>query len=259
MSSSWYFVGDGQRNGPMRREELDARVAEGAVDGDTLVWRPGMAAWEKASSVAELGVPALRMPPPLPPLETAAMFPETGGPGAAGGAGGCYPRTEASASPTRSRAPDFAGFRIRLAAKAIDWVVLYGFGTVVERVVVASVFGGVEPSLHNFPQLLRLVAYLAPINLCIALVYTVYFMRIHEATPGKRILGLRVVGAGGGRLGVGRIIGRFFAEILSRVTFFAGYVMAAFDDEKRTLHDYMCDTRVVRGPRETSRWEELRR
>jgi hypothetical protein len=27
--------------------------------------------------------------------------------------------------------------------------------------------------------------------------------------------------------------------------------MAAFDDEKRSLHDYLCDTRVVIGERET--------
>ena len=162
-------------------------------------------------------------------------------------------------SASRSRAPDFAGFRIRLAAKAIDWAVLYGIGRLVQRAVVAMAFDGVMPNLEHLSQLLRLAAYVAPINLFVALVYTAYFMRIHEATPGKRILGLRVVGAGGGRLGWGRIVGRFFAELLSRITFFAGYVMAAFDDEKRTLHDYMCDTRVVRGPRETSRWEERRR
>jgi uncharacterized RDD family membrane protein YckC len=28
---------------------------------------------------------------------------------------------------------------------------------------------------------------------------------------------------------------------------FIGYLMAAFDDQKRALHDRICDTRVVRA------------
>ncbi len=260
MSSSWYFVKDGQRNGPMRREELDARVAEGLVNGDTLVWRPGMAAWDKASSVAELGVPALPVPPPLPAMSTASWQ------GDAAEEAEFYPRADrpegnASVSGEDARArmmariagagrPNFAGFRIRLAAKAIDWVVLYGIGTLVERAVVALAFEGVAPAAGDWAGIFRLLAYTGVINTVIAIVYHVYFMSVHEATPGKRILGLRLVRADGGRLGAGRVIGRYFAEGLSTITFFAGYVMAAFDDEKRTLHDFMCDTRVVRGPRE---------
>jgi uncharacterized RDD family membrane protein YckC len=60
-----------------------------------------------------------------------------------------------------------------------------------------------------------------------------------------------VVRADGGRVGTARVVGRYFAETLSTIIFFAGYVMAAFDDEKRSLHDYLCDTRVVIGERET--------
>lgn len=106
------------------------------------------------------------------------------------------------------------------------------------------------PASTDWSQIWRLLAIVAPINILIALAYTVYFMARHEATPGKLILGLRVVRADGSRLSVGRIVGRFFAEMLSGVIFFTGYVMAAFDERKRTLHDILCDTRVVKGPRE---------
>jgi len=273
MSSSWYFVRDGQRNGPMRREELDARIAEGLVNGDTLVWRPGLAAWEKASSVAELGVPALPVPPPLPAMSTASWQGDAAAEFAGGAGADAFPRPEAgypradegaeasggaaqartTARAARSWAPVFAGFRIRLAAKAIDWVVLYGIGTLVERAVVAAAFDGVSPAVSDWPGMWRLLMYTGAINTVVALIYHVYFMAVHEATPGKRILGLRVVRADGGRVGAGRVIGRYFAEALSTITFLAGYVMAAFDDEKRTLHDYMCDTRVVRGAREDGR------
>jgi uncharacterized RDD family membrane protein YckC len=280
--SSWYFVKDGQRNGPMRREELDARIAEGVVDGGTLVWRVGLAAWEKASSLPELGLPPPARPPALPPplssapaageteaegverAETREDFPRarsyapSAGPGWEAGSAAAAP-SQAMARAARSRAPVFAGFRIRLAAKAIDWVVLYGIGTLAERLVVAFAFDGVAPAAADWPGMWRLLMYTGTINTVIAIIYHVYFMATYEATPGKRVLGLRLVRADGRRLGTGRVIARYFAEALSTMTFLAGYVMAAFDDEKRTLHDYICDTRVVRGPREESRWDELRR
>ena len=280
--SSWYFVREGQRNGPMRREELDARIAEGLVDGGTLVWRVGMVAWEKAASVPELGLPPPPRPPVLPPPlpDASARAAHEAG---ADGAGAAFPNAEqypdpeagptwrtASPAPTsarpatdmvapRMRTTVFAGFRIRLAAKAIDWVVLYAFGLLVERVVVAFAFNGSFPAATDWPGMWRLLLYTGAINTVIALVYHVYFTAIHEATPGKRMLGLRLVRADGSRVRAGRVIARYFAEALSTITFLAGYVMAAFDEEKRTLHDYMCDTRVVRGPREESRWDELRR
>jgi uncharacterized RDD family membrane protein YckC len=144
---------------------------------------------------------------------------------------------------------EFAGFGVRLAAKLIDIGILYAAAVLVERGVAALVFDGVVPAPPDWPGVLRLLAWSAPINTVIALAYSIYFVRAHEATPGKRILGLRLVRADGGRVGAGRLVGRHFAEALSQITFFAGYVMAAFDDEKRALHDYLCDTRVVKGPR----------
>ena len=249
--SSWYFVKDGQRNGPMRREELDVRVAEGLVNGDTLVWRPGMAAWEKACQVADLGLPPpLPSSPPEPPaMPAASPMPREPFASAA----------EAPLGRVAVRGQVYAGFWIRFAAKLIDGAVLYGIGTLVERVVVALAFDGVAPVPPDWEGVWRMLMYSSAINTVIGLAYSVYFMAKHEATPGKRILGLRVVRADGGRVETGRVIGRYFAEAVSTITFFAGYVMAAFDDEKRTLHDYMCDTRVVRGPRVDSRWDELRR
>ena len=41
-----------------------------------------------------------------------------------------------------------------------------------------------------------------------------------------------------------RAIGRHFSEWLSSILFI-GYIMAAFDEEKRALHDRICGTRVV--------------
>ena len=229
----WYFVKDGERTGPVERAELDTRIAAGDIDGGTLVWRVGLSAWTRASLVDELGVPPVlpsATPPPLPAEESAAQVEPV--------------RVEAVV------APRFAGFWVRLLAKFIDGVLLYGIALLVERAVVGTVFNGVVPAPRDWEDFLRLLAWTAPINTLIAVGYTAYFMARHEATPGKRMLGLRVVRADGGRVGTARVVGRYFAETLSTIIFFAGYVMAAFDDKKRSLHDYLCDTRVVIGERE---------
>lgn len=236
MSSSWYFVREGERVGPIPREELDARIAEGAVHGATLVWRPGMSAWAKACEMGELGVPPPLDPPPLPPMIPLPVAPSDG----------VMPR--ATASPASGL--EFAGFWVRLAAKMIDGLILYGFAVLVERIVARVAFGGVVPLPPDWAGWLNFMSISAPINVVIVLAYSVYFMARHEATPGKRLLGLRVIRADGGRVGTLRVIGRYFAEQVSGIVFLAGYVMAAFDEEKRSLHDLMCDTRVVKGPRE---------
>jgi uncharacterized RDD family membrane protein YckC len=44
-------------------------------------------------------------------------------------------------------------------------------------------------------------------------------------------------------------LGRHFAEMLSGILLGIGYLMIAFDDEKRALHDRICDTRVIKKAR----------
>ena len=76
--------------------------------------------------------------------------------------------------------------------------------------------------------------------------YDTFFVGKYAATPGKMALGLMVVRSDGSRLTYWRAFARFWAEILSRITIGIGYIIAGFDDEKRTLHDHICDTRVVK-------------
>ena len=57
--------------------------------------------------------------------------------------------------------------------------------------------------------------------------------------------GLRVLTAEGGKLTYGRATGRAFAEILSGMICYIGYIIVGFDDQKRALHDHICSTRVI--------------
>ncbi len=66
------------------------------------------------------------------------------------------------------------------------------------------------------------------------------------ATIGKRLLGVRVVDEGGGRIGFGRATVRHFAKILSAMPMMLGFVLALFTRKNQALHDLLAETVVVR-------------
>ncbi len=68
-----------------------------------------------------------------------------------------------------------------------------------------------------------------------------------QATVGKKILGLKVTDEMGNRISFARATGRHFAKIISVMTCFIGFIMAAFTARKRALHDMIAGTLVVRG------------
>lgn len=242
----WYFVQDGQRVGPVEREVLDERILDGTVQADTLVWRPGLSDWRRAADVTELGVPPSipTLPPPLPAPDT---VPTDEGGDLRAWAEAAAAEKERFASKTET-APtaDFGGFWARFAAKMIDGLILLGIGILLSEAVATLFYEGTIPVPPDWRGFLRAQGILSLINAVIAIWFSVYFIRKHQATPGKRMLGLRVVRADGSPVGAGKIILRYFGEQLSGILFMSGYVMAAFDDEKRALHDYICDTRVVK-------------
>ncbi len=63
----WYAGIDNQQAGPFTPAQLQQMIAQGQIDRETLVWKPGMAGWEKAGEVAELAGFFEAVPPPLPP------------------------------------------------------------------------------------------------------------------------------------------------------------------------------------------------
>lgn len=128
----------------------------------------------------------------------------------------------------------FAGFWIRVTAEGIDAFVL-GLITVVPALALAF---NVPDWTLNFVELLVVVVY-----------YTIFPASGWQATPGKRLLGIHLITADGGRITVLRAFARFWAVILSGALLAIGYLMVAFTDEKTGLHDLICNTRVIHGRR----------
>jgi uncharacterized RDD family membrane protein YckC len=152
-------------------------------------------------------------------------------------------RVMASGAPVISKW-QYGGFWIRVVARLIDGVTL---GIVVAFIAwpFFGTFGAqFSPTLmRSAPSGLRLSFQV--LSYVIAMVYEVVFLRYHGATLGKMALGLKVVRSDGESLGWGISIGRYFIHVVSGIILCIGYIIAGFDNEKRALHDRVCDTRVI--------------
>jgi uncharacterized RDD family membrane protein YckC len=78
------------------------------------------------------------------------------------------------------------------------------------------------------------------------LYYALFECSTWQGTPGKKILGLYVTDSRAERISFGRATGRYFAKMISGMTFLIGYVMAGFTARKQALHDMIADTLVLR-------------
>ena len=138
----------------------------------------------------------------------------------------------------------YGGFWIRVVARLIDGIAL----GIAQASIAFAFFGAFGAQF--MPSVIRS----APIGVrlsfqflsyAIAIVYEAVFLRYQGATLGKMALGLKVVRSNGQSLGWGISVGRYFMYLVSGIILLIGYIMAGFDNEKRALHDRVCDTRVI--------------
>ena len=66
----------------------------------------------------------------------------------------------------------------------------------------------------------------------------------HQATVGKRLLGIKVTNTNGQPIELPQSIGRYCAASLSWISLNLGHALAAWTPERRALHDYVASTRV---------------
>lgn len=132
----------------------------------------------------------------------------------------------------------YAGFWLRVAAYLIDALILF-----IPLVIFSF---GIEALLGQDNPMSILIEFLADIALWWAY-YAILESSSLQGTLGKKVLGLKVVNYQGGRISFGRATGRFFAQFLSSIILFVGYIMVAFTQKKQGLHDIMAQCLVVRA------------
>jgi len=263
----WYYADSGRQVGPVEESVLDDLVRQGTVRDETLVWCEGMAAWQRHGAVRGGSNPGQAAPPPA---VAPAPAPALGGDNrycsecgravpasqltSYGEVSVCAQCQPAYAQRLSGATRHFGGFWIRFVAIVIDGIILGVVGLII-RIPLGLAMGGVglglgrdpDPSqvLAALPAILSLAGLSFLIQMGLSLAYEVYFLSTKGATPGKMALGLKVTRADGSTISAGLAAGRFFAKYLSGLILLIGFIMAAFDREKRSLHDHSFGTRVV--------------
>ena len=254
---NWYYARGEERMGPVDEHEILALASTGQISAQTLVWREGMAdwmPWGRAPRPAEDGLAV------APAEEDAFGYRACAECGRTFLAedmvayenllvcGECKPvffqRLREGGLIYRSL--NYAGFWIRFCASLVDGVIMLLFNGLATLLQI-TLMGGFQEYISGETSAtdVGIIIVFWLLNVAAGLTYETWLVGRFAATPGKMLLGLRVVRSDGSPVTYKRAMGRFFASWLSQMTLFIGYIIAAFDDQKRTLHDHICDTRVI--------------
>lgn len=252
----WFYAEAGRQIGPIDDATMQGLVSTGIIRDETLVWRGGMPNWQPYQSVRP--VP---QPPPSDGEVTGMRFCSECGRAfqpdelvAFGGSLVCAACKPVFIQKLRegirpAGAVHYGGFWIRYLGVLVDSLI-----STIVIVIVAAIALAVFPiDWANIgrspPDLLMLLKFEAVVwvsVLVFAAIYETWMIGRYAATLGKMVCGLTVVRSDGGKVSYARSLGRHFAKHLSSFALGIGYIMAGFDDEKRALHDRICDTRVIK-------------
>jgi uncharacterized RDD family membrane protein YckC len=156
--------------------------------------------------------------------------------------------------PAQVRPSKPAGFFSRAEAFFIDLAILSG----------AQLVGiALTQSVIQFFQFNSVVAYVKTfietsgydlaiggvISTLLVIGYFTFFWSLVGFTPGKVILGLKVVRMDGRNISLGRAILRFFAYWVSAIPFFLGFFWVLWDPKRRSWHDKIAGTQVLYSPK----------
>jgi uncharacterized RDD family membrane protein YckC len=250
---NWYYGLNGETAGPVDESQIAALIQQGTISPDTLVWNDQMGDNWVAANQTELN----------------RYFSGQGNFAAEDGGfcslcGNRFPAEDlveignlnscAACKPMALRRMqentftgvlDYAGFWIRVGAALIDGVILYVVNKPLEMI-----FQSVIKSNQGQPNISHVFTVLAIywlISFIISFSYSVFLISSKMGgTLGMKACGIAVVNAdGSGPISILKSIGRYFANILNGFTLGIGYIIVAFDAEKRALHDHICSTRVI--------------
>jgi len=139
----------------------------------------------------------------------------------------------------------YGGFWRRLIAISIDGLLLHGivislFFTTQDLFLTSSHFGADSLSV----SVTGIVYTFGGIVLNMA--YFTFFHGMGGRTPGKMVMGLKVVRSNGEELTPGFSFLRWVGYQVSRIFLMLGFLWAAFDARKQGWHDKIADTVVIK-------------
>ncbi len=249
---SWYYAEAGGRVGPVSEDEFQALVASGRISPETLVWKQGLPEWVAYGDYVQ-ATGAGRLP--------------TGRGGFTNLAVESAVCTECERHFPLSELADFSGRKICASCKpiyiqklreglAIDGLFTYtGFWWRVLAKIIDGIFQQIVLTLFNMlagftvGKMIgseKLAIILALVGMVITLAMNTFFIGRFATTPGKAALKMKIVRPDGSPVTYARALGRNLAEFLSGALLGIGYLIAAFDPQRRTLHDRIAGTVVIK-------------
>jgi len=140
----------------------------------------------------------------------------------------------------------YAGFVTRLVAFVIDFVI------VAVLVIISNAAIELIATLLKNMHLLRsgaltetVVAVVAvALGVVLIVAYYIGFWLAAGQTPGKRIMGVRIVRTDGGRVKLGNVARRFAGYWLSCILFL-GFLWILVDNQRQAWHDSLSGTIVI--------------
>ena len=146
---------------------------------------------------------------------------------------------------------EYAGFGIRLLAWLIDFLVLLFLSLIIGLisgffiaflliyVSIVSADSSIVTSLSNFIS--GFIGF--SVNL---LYFTLFWSSKFQGTPGKILLGLKIVDANGNKISYSTALIRYISTIISSLLLGIGYLLIIFDGKKQALHDKFASTYVIK-------------
>jgi uncharacterized RDD family membrane protein YckC len=152
----------------------------------------------------------------------------------------------------------YAGFWLRFVAYLIDGIiscfafvilliplfVLTGAGAALGKIISD---GDIGDDLGAFLGAGFLLGFFGIILVVSWLYYALSESSSWQATPGKKILNLKVTDLTGQPITFARASGRYFAKIItSMIPLAIGYIMAGFTEKKQAIHDMIASCLILR-------------
>ena len=151
----------------------------------------------------------------------------------------------------------YAGFWLRFVAHLIDNVILGALFAL--SLIVFLLVSGVGAALSNIrpgediSDVMALfgIGFLIGYGILVFCGIWLYFAYSEssgwQATPGKKMLGLRVTDLSAQPISFGRASLRYFGKFISNFTATIGYIMAGFTEKRQALHDMIAGCLVLRN------------
>ena len=267
----WYYFDGKTQHGPVTDDELRAIAKTPIFTPETLVWQEGLADW----------IPFQKAFPEISPKKSKATFksdqdsstPLQSGQHVCAITGNIYTESDMirfgevwvskdnkdkylryllQNGHIPGTVDHYAGFGVRALALTIDQLILcipgvflfWGMGGWTE---IQNMFNAISAGVEIDPVALQQKFYLYwVIILLITSAYFIFFTGKYSASPGKIICRIKVVKADGTPIGYGLSTFRYLASLVSSAIFYLGYLSVFCDNQERTLHDLLCNTRVIK-------------